>query len=160
MKVKSSGLRFPPRLALTLRSCRSLTFTLTFTSLVHSKPQLLAWLTCDGVHIDPGSGKHTILGIFSNIQARQFPVTHPFMIWFLTITDCAPGEHKLRISMGLDDANPQPLLERPFQSQSPLHRINLINEIRNLSFPQPGEYNLLIEIDDEPLLATNMTVSG
>jgi hypothetical protein len=41
---------------------------------VQSKPQLLAWLTCDGVHIDPSSGKHTILGIFSNIQARHFPV--------------------------------------------------------------------------------------
>jgi hypothetical protein len=127
---------------------------------VQSKPQLLAWLTCDGVHIDPGSGKHTILGIFSNIQARHFPVTHPFMIWFLTITDCAPGQHKLKILMGLDAANPQPLLERPFESQSPLHRINLINEIRNLTFPQAGEYSLLIEIDDEPLLATSMTVTG
>ncbi len=127
---------------------------------VQSKPQLLAWLTCDGVHIDPGSGKHTILGIFSNIQARQFPVTHPFMIWFLTITDCAPGEHKLRIAMSLDATNPQPLLERPFESQSPLHRINLINEIRNLTFPQPGEYSLLIEIDDEPLLATSLTVTN
>lgn len=129
-------------------------------SRVQSKPQLLAWLTCDGVHIDPGSGKHTILGIFSNIQARHFPITHPFMIWFLTITDCAPGQHKLRISMGVNDSSPQPLLERPFESQSPLHRINLINEIRNLSFPQPGEYSLLIEIDEEPLLATSMTVTG
>ena len=27
----------------------------------------------------------------------------------------------------------------------------LINEIRNLSFPQPGDYSILIEIDDEPL---------
>ncbi len=127
---------------------------------MHSKPQLLAWLTCDGVHIDPGSGKHTILGIFSNIQARDFPVTHPFMIWFLTLTDCSVGEHKLRISMGLDDATPTPLLERPFESQSPLHRLNLINEIRNLSFPRPGEYSLLIEVDDEPLLATSLTVSS
>jgi hypothetical protein len=61
--------------------------------------------------------------------------------------------------MGLDATNPQPLLERTFESQSPLHRITLINEIRNLTFPQPGEYSLLIEIDEEPLLATNLTVS-
>lgn len=100
------------------------------------------------------------MGIFSNIQAGQFPVTHPFMVWFLTLTDCSSGEHKVRISMGLDPTQPQPLLERTFESQSPLHRINLINEIRNLSFPQPGEYALLIEIDDEPLLATSLTVSG
>ena len=127
---------------------------------VQSKPQLLAWLTCDGVHIDPGTGKHTILGIFSNIQARKFPVTHPFMVWFLTITDCAAGQHTLRISMGLNASQPQKLLERPFDSESPVHRINLINEIRNLSFPAPGDYSLLIEIDDEVLLSTSMTVSG
>ena len=126
---------------------------------VQSKPQLLAWLTCDGVHIDPGSGKHTILGIFSNIQARQYPVTHPFMIWFLTITDCAPGEHKLRISMGLDAVHPEPLLERPFASESPLHRINLINELRNLRFERPGDYSILIEVDDDPILMTSLTVS-
>ena len=82
------------------------------------------------------------------------------MVWFLTITDCSPGQHKVRISMGLDATNPQPLLERPFESQSPLNRINLINEIRNLTFPQAGEYSLLIEVDDEPLLATSMTLSG
>jgi hypothetical protein len=127
---------------------------------MQSKPQLLAWLTCDGVHIDPSSGKHTILGIFSNIQARQFPVTHPFMIWFLTISDVSPGKHSLKISMGLEGTTPQQLLESPFESQSPLHRINLINEIRNLSFPGPGEFELLVEIDDELLLATSLTVSG
>lgn len=127
---------------------------------MQSKPQLLAWLTCDGVHIDPGSGKHTILGIFSNIQARQFPVTHPFMVWFLSLTDCAPGLHRLRISMGLEATQLTPLLERDFESQSPLHRINLINEIRHLTFPSPGEYSLLIEIDEEPLLATGLTVTG
>jgi hypothetical protein len=125
---------------------------------VQSKPQLLCWLTCDGVHIDPGTGKHTILGVFSSIKAQHFPVTHPFMIWFLTVTDCSAGSHKMKISLGLDPTTMQPLLERPFETGSPLHRLNLINEIRNLTFPAPGEYSLLIEIDDEPLLATSLTV--
>ncbi|MBC7369036.1 MAG: hypothetical protein H7343_19875 [Undibacterium sp.] len=126
---------------------------------MQSKPQLLCWLTCDGVHLDPGSGKHTILGVFSNIKAHRFPVTHPFMVWFMTITDCSPGQHRLRISMGLDPTQMQPLIERPFEAQSPLNRINLINEIRNLTFPQTGDYSILIEIDDEPILATNLTVT-
>jgi hypothetical protein len=126
---------------------------------VHSKPQLLAWLTCDGVHVDPASGKHTILGIFSNIHAMQFPLIHPMMFWFLAVTDCSPGEHRLRISMGFEAATPQRLIERPFVSHSPLDRINLISEIRNLPFPAPGEYSLLVEIDDEPLLATNIVVT-
>ena len=126
---------------------------------MQSKPQLLAWLTCDGVHIDPASGKHTILGIFSNIRGHQFPITHPFMVWFLTVTDCAAGAHRMKISLGLDATNPTPLIERPFESQGPLQRINLINEINNLTFPEPGDYSIVIEIDDEPLLATNLTVT-
>jgi len=127
---------------------------------MHSKPQVLAWLTCDGVHVDPGTGKHTILGVFSNIRGRQFPVAHPFMVWFLTLSDVPAGSHKVKVSMGLDATRLQPLIERTFESHSPLQRINLINEIRNLSFPRPGDYSILIEIDDEPLLATSITVSN
>ena len=125
---------------------------------LNSKPQLLAWLLCDGVHIDPSSGKHTILGVFSNIMAKRFPVVHPHMVWFMTLTDVAAGSHKMKISMGLNPMDPKPLIERPFESQGPLVRINLINEIRNLVFQQAGEYSILIEIDDEPLLATNLVV--
>jgi hypothetical protein len=127
---------------------------------VQSKPQLLVWITCDAVHIDPASGKHTILGVFSNIKARSFPVVHPFMIWFLTLTDVSPGQHQIRISLGLDLASPTELIHRPFESQSPLHRINLINEIRNLTFDQAGEYSIQIEIDDETLLVTSLTVTN
>jgi hypothetical protein len=82
------------------------------------------------------------------------------MIWFLTLTDCTPGTHRMRLSMGLEPTAMQVLLDRPFESQSPLHRINLINEIRNLSFPAAGDYSILVEVDEEPLLATNLTVSG
>lgn len=127
---------------------------------MHSTPQVLAWLTCDGVHVDPGTGKHTILGVFSNIRGRQFPVVHPFMVWFLTLSDVPAGQHKIKVSLGLDATNTQPLIERSFESQSPLQRINLINEIRNLSFPQPGEYSIIIEVDEDPLLATSITVSN
>jgi len=81
------------------------------------------------------------------------------MVWFLTITDCAAGAHNMRISMGTHPARLEPLIERSFESQSPLHRINLINEIRNFTFPAPAEYSLLVEIDEEPLLATTLTVT-
>jgi len=81
------------------------------------------------------------------------------MVWFLTVTDCAAGEHSLKISLGLDPTDTQLLIERSFESKSPLQRINLINEINNLGFPQPGEYSILVEIDDEPILVTSLTVT-
>jgi hypothetical protein len=127
---------------------------------MQSKAQLLAWLTCDGVHLDPATGKHTILGVFSNIRAHRFPVTHPFMIWFMTLTDCASGPHKIRILLGVDPTQMQLLLERTFESPGPLQRINLINEIRNLSFPAAGDYSIVIEVDDEPILATSLAVTS
>ncbi len=126
---------------------------------MHSKPQLLVWLTCDAVHIDPASGKHTILGVFSNIKARAFPVTHPHMVWFITLTDVSPGKHRIKLSIGLDPMNPVELIHREFESQSPLHRINLINELHNVRFEQPGDYSIVLEVDDEPILATSLTVS-
>ena len=92
-----------------------------------TKPQLLNWLMCDGIHIDPASGKHYILGTFSNIRVRQFPAKHPRMFWFLTLSDVTVGKHKLTLSMGLAMDEPKKLIEREFESRSPLHRINLIN---------------------------------
>lgn len=126
---------------------------------MNTKPQVLSWLLCDGVHIDPATGKHTILGVFSAIRGRQFPLTHPFMIWFLTLTNVAAGEHKIKISLGLSPESMSVLLDRAFQSQGPLQRINLINDVRNLAFPAPGDYNITIEVNDELLLATNLTVA-
>lgn len=117
-------------------------------------------MTCDAVHIDPSSGKHTILGVFSNIRARQFPVVHPMMVWFLTLTDVGQGAHQLRISMGTSPTTLVKVIERDFQAENPLQRINLINEIRNCRFEAAGEYELLIEVDDEPLLATSMHLTA
>lgn len=117
-------------------------------------------MTCDGVHIDPGSGKHTLLGVFSNIKARQFPVTHPRMMWFLTLSDVPVGVHRIRILFGFSLQDPKEIVVRQFESKSPIQRINLINEIRNLRFDQPGDYSITIEIDDEPILVTSLPVSG
>ncbi|MBA4138376.1 MAG: hypothetical protein C0518_13790 [Opitutus sp.] len=127
---------------------------------MQSKPQLLVWLMCDGVHIDPATGKHTLLGVFSNIKGREFPVVHRYMVWFMTLTDVSAGKHRVKISMGLEPTAMSELIVREFESQSPLHRINLINELGNLTFPQPGEYSILIEVDEEPILATSISVSS
>lgn len=126
--------------------------------MMSAKPQVLCWVMCDAVHIDPATGKHYLLGCFSNIRARQFPTLHRKMVWFLTLTDVGTGMHQLRISMGLNMENTQRLVEREFESQSPLHKINLINEMHNLPFDEPGSYAVMVEVDDEPLLVTNLGV--
>jgi hypothetical protein len=112
------------------------------------------------VHLDSGSGKHTLLGVFSSIVARQFPVVHASMVWFITLGDLAAGTHRLRVLMGLDPTNPAELFHREFESQGPLQRINLINELRHTRFERAGDYSILIEVDDEPLLAASLPVTA
>lgn len=124
-----------------------------------SKPQILCWAMCDAVHIDPATGKHYLLGCFSNIQGRTFPTHHPRMVWFLTLADVREGHHELKILFGPDVASAQVLVERAFDSESPLHKINLINEMRHVRLEQPGLYAVIIEVDDEPILVTNLGVS-
>ncbi len=123
------------------------------------KPQILCWQMCDAVHIDPATGKHYIMGCFSNIRVRQFPAQHPRMVWFLTLTDVKPGQHSLRISFGPSMEDHQKVLERNFEAQNPLHKINLINEIHNLPLKGAGNYIIMVEVDDDPILVTNMGVN-
>lgn len=124
-----------------------------------SKPLLLTFVCCDAVHMDPATGKYYLLGMFSGIRARQFPVVHPQMYWFITLTDVQIGEHSLKASLGMPGEPPLMQFERKFQSQSPVHRIHLINDIKNLQFSQPGDYSLVLEINDDLILATTFTVT-
>ena len=85
-------------------------------------PQVLAWITCDSVYVDPATGKHTLLGIFSNLRAKEFPVTHPRMIWFLSFSDLTQGNHQLKISIGLpmSEEDPRIIIDRTFESPGPI----------------------------------------
>ena len=124
------------------------------------KPQLLSWMMCDGVHIDPTSGKHYLMGTFSSIRVRSFPAVHRRMVWFLTLTDVPVGSHQLKILIGIPTEEEIVVVDRTFESFSPIHRINLINDIQNATFRKEGDYSIVIEIDDETLLVTSLAVSS
>jgi hypothetical protein len=87
-----------------------------------TKPQILAWITCDSVYVDPATGKHTLLGIFSNLRAKEFPVVHPRMIWFLSFSDLTAGKHDLKITIGIpmSDESPRTIIEKEFESPYPV----------------------------------------
>ena len=125
---------------------------------VNSPVQLLSFLTCDGVHVDPITGKQTILGVFSNLRAAKFPAVHPRMIWFLSITDVPVGKHRLKVTMGLAIEEPKVIIDREFESRNPAHRLNLVNDIQKLKFDKPGDYTINIEIDEQSLLVTTFSI--
>ncbi len=81
------------------------------------------------------------------------------MVWFMTLTDLKPGKHTLRLSYGQDMVSLKKILERPFEARHPLDKVNLINDLHNMVFQTPGTYQILIEVDDEPILVSSLTVS-
>ncbi len=124
-----------------------------------TRPQILAWITCDSVYVDPATGKHTLLGIFTNLRAKEFPVSHPRMIWFLSFSDLTSGKHRLKITIGLPMEEPRPIIEKEFEAENPAQRVNLINDIQGLEFEKPGHYGIVIEIDDQVVLASTFSVT-
>jgi hypothetical protein len=83
------------------------------------------------------------------------------MIWFLSFSDLTKGKHHLKISIGIpmSDEDPRKIIEKDFESPGPQHRINLINDIQRLKFEEPGNYSILIEIDDQVVLASTFPIT-
>ena len=82
------------------------------------------------------------------------------MIWFLTLMDVPVGNHHLHMTIGLPMEGPRTVVDREFESKSPAQRINLINDIQNLRFKAPGDYTIVIDVDDENLLVTGFPVTS
>lgn len=125
---------------------------------MHSKPQLLSFLTCDNIHLDPTSQKYTLLGLFSGIQAMKFPMKQPRMFVFIAITDVSTGDHTARLSLALPGEAPIFEGDQTFKSQGPLQRLHLVSNLQGLEFQRDGDYGFMLEIDDEPILVTNFSV--
>jgi hypothetical protein len=83
------------------------------------------------------------------------------MIWFLSFSDLTKGKHMLKISIGIPMAEDEPrtIINREFDSPGPQHRINLINDIQRLKFETPGNYSILIEIDEQVILASTFPIT-
>ncbi len=60
-------------------------------------PYCLAMLLCDGIHQDPATGKHTLLGTFSTVTAETFPAHIQFCIYFAITDGLGKIPLKLRI---------------------------------------------------------------
>ena len=124
------------------------------------KPQMLSFLVCDGVHIDPMTGKQTILGVYSHLASRAFPFRHPRLFFLLTIAGLSAGKHNLKIALGLPMEEQKMVVQRDFEAAGPMQKMNLLSEIQGLGFPVPGNYAISVDIDDENLIVTSLPVIG
>ena len=69
-------------------------------------PVVLAMVICDAIYQDPATRKCTILGTFSTINARKFPVVHRQLGVHIALTD-GHGKSRIRLMLvGQDETQP------------------------------------------------------
>jgi hypothetical protein len=122
-------------------------------------PVVLAMVICDAIYQDPATGKHTLLGTFSVIRARQFPVQHAQLAVHLALTD-GHGRTRIRLALVGMEADRPPLFngEGTIDFVNPRMVAELNFVINKLMFPAPGEYRFQVYGNDELLMERRLDV--
>ncbi|MBN1919496.1 MAG: hypothetical protein JW889_16485 [Verrucomicrobia bacterium] len=103
-------------------------------------PQNLAFIICDSIIEDRETGKKTLVGIFNRVNAKTFPVRHPALSVFVSLTE-GRGRCQAQLQcVKSSEGNPILEVEGPVEFQSPNAVVELGFNIRGITFPEPGLY--------------------
>jgi hypothetical protein len=124
-------------------------------------PLALAMVISDAIWVDPATGKKTILGIFSAILGRQFPLVLPQLAIYVAVTD---ARGKVRLTLRLIDADElrDPVYEKTFDEvdfQDPRMVAEMVALVHGLKFDEPGEYRLQLWGEDDLVLERRIVVA-
>lgn len=122
-------------------------------------PMVLAMVVCDAIYQEPFTKKCTLLGTFSTITARRFPVVHPQLAVHVALTD---GRGNVRIKLALvgeEGASP-PLFagEGVIHFADPRVVAELNFQLNNVGFPSPGAYRFQLFANDQLLMERRLLV--
>ncbi len=124
------------------------------------KPDVLSLLVCDQILVDRLTGKTSLIGLFSNIGATQFPVRHPQLWVFAALTD-GHGRTPLELRVvDADDARPpvaHGAATLEFNNPRAVACLNL--HFAGLVFPEPGQYRVQLRCHGELLREARLQLS-
>jgi len=118
-----------------------------------SKPIVNAMLVCDRVITEAATNKKSLIGIFENINAFQFPCVHHMLAVYIKLTD-ANGVYNFRLELvDLDDDSPVAKAEIPkeINISDPLKTHDLVFNLGALKFNHSGKYEFRIFANNEIL---------
>ena len=115
-------------------------------------PDVLSLIVCDQIITDRLTGKQSLIGMFSVIHSTRFPVVHPQLSVFASLSG---GHGKVELTIRIVDGNEErpPLVDGRGQVnfKNPLAIANLALQFRGLAFPKPGEYRIQLISNNELL---------
>ena len=114
-----------------------------------STPVLTAFLVCDQIIEDAGTGKKTIVGVFENIAVSKTPTTHSPSSLYVKLIDCE-GDYEVKIEFA-QVSTQAVLLEMAGNSSSiSRHRYTeFVLPCPPLPLPAPGEYEFRLWMDNK-----------
>ncbi|MGF1449155.1 MAG: hypothetical protein ACFB20_07025 [Opitutales bacterium] len=109
--------------------------------LIQEKLDGLACVVCDQIIEDAATRKKTLVGIFNQIIARQWPFRHPSLVLFLSLTG-GKGPYEVKVVLRSDDETIGTVAEISGREtfDSPLDIVELSFTMNGLVFPSPGRY--------------------
>jgi hypothetical protein len=109
-------------------------------------PQILALILADQVYQDDSSGRFSILGIRSALGARIFPWKQTQLAVYAVLTD-GRGKTTVRLRLIDVEGTREPVLEYETIAEflDPTDDVQVIFHLRDLVFPEPGDYRLQVE---------------
>lgn len=125
----------------------------------HIVPYPLAMVVCDHIWVDPGTGKETLLGLFSTIHARKFPARHGLLAVYVALTD-GRGETPVRLRLIDVDEEYDPLFDETgtIDFADPRMIFGMMFHAENLLFKEPGEYRFQLFAHEELLMERRVLV--
>ena len=123
-------------------------------------PVCLAMVLCDHVWTDPSTGKKTLIGTFSTLNASSLPVTNPELEVYACLTE-GHGKNSIRLRISdVDDVWPPVFEAREeigFPHPQAIHEV--VFSIRNLVFQHPGDYRVQLFVKDEFIIERRLAVT-
>lgn len=124
------------------------------------KPSPIALVVCDNVYRESG-GKTALVGLFDRIRAAKFPVKHPRLCVYASVTDIRPNtEFRLDIVNSETEHVVVSLGGPPPKGMSPIAVWDMTFELSNLVFPEPGLYIIRLWGNDHPILERPFEVTA
>jgi uncharacterized protein DUF6941 len=124
-------------------------------------PTLVAMLLCDTVIQDAQTTKKSLIGIFTQVNAIDFPTTVNATV-FARLTD-AEGKYKFRLDVvNLTENKTILSLPSPHEVEAPsqLALVEIVLQFQRLPVPSAGKYEFQLWANDAYLGRTTMEAAG